>query len=99
MQLFSSQGDLGPTQVCAQGLNPLVALDVAKGKAASRALVQGLVAVVSFQVERFHQLSLVEHDYVWPLLADEPVQVLLLLRGVDASHIPHEDCQGDLLDF
>jgi hypothetical protein len=56
------------------------------------------VTVVSFQVERCHQLSLVEHDYVWSLLADEPVQVLLLLRGVDASHIPHEDGQRDLLD-
>ncbi len=56
------------------------------------------MTVVSFQVERCHQLSLVEHNYVWPLLADEPVQVLLLLRGVNASYIPHEDGQRDLLD-
>ena len=38
-----------------------------------RTLEECLVAVVPIQVQLRRQLGLVEHDYVRPLLADEPV--------------------------
>ena len=56
------------------------------------------MAVVPIQVQLLRQVGLVEHDYVWSLLADEPVQVPLLLLRVDTPHIPHQDCQWNLGD-
>ena len=98
MHFLTSYWDLGPVQVCAQGLDLPVAPEVAEGKTPSRALVQGLVTVVASEEEGRGELGLVEHHYVWSLLGDESVQVLLLLERVDAAYIPHQDCQGHLGD-
>ena len=51
------------------------------------------MAVIPVQVQLGGQLGLVEHDYIRPLLADEPVQIPLLLLRVEAPHDPHQDCQ------
>ena len=56
------------------------------------------MAMVPVQVQLRRQFGLIEHDYVRSLLADEPVQVPLLLLRVDTPHIPHQDCQWDLGD-
>ena len=98
MDLLASLGDLGPVGVGCQGLDLPVAFQVAEGDAAPGALQQGLVAIIACQEQRGCQLGLVEHHYVGPLLTDEPVKVLLLLRGVEASDIPHEDLQWDPAD-
>ena len=65
-------------------------LQVAKCDASSRALEQGLVTNIPVEVQGGGELRLVEHHYVRSLLANQPVQILLLLRRVDPSHIPHE---------
>ena len=70
---------------------------VAEGGAAPRALQHGLVAVVPAHEHGGGQLGLIEHHDVGPLLGDEPVQVLLLLGGVDASDVPHQHCEWDPL--
>ena len=67
-----------------------MALQVAKRDASPRALDQGLVAHVPVEVQGGSQFRLIEHHDVRSLLADQPVKVLLLLRRVDPSHIPHE---------
>ena len=75
-----------------------MALQVAECDAASRSFQHGLVAYVPVQVQRGGQLGLAEHHDIWSLLSDQPVKVLLLLGRVNATHIPHEDCQWDCLD-
>ena len=52
------------------------------------------MAEVPVQVEHGGQFGLIEHHDVRPLLADEPVEVPLLLLPVDAAHVPHEHRQG-----
>ena len=53
---------------------------------------------VPIQVQRGSELRLVEQHDIRFLLGDQPVQVLLFLCRVDASHIPHEHCQRYFLD-
>ena len=55
-------------------------------------LEQSLVTVVASQVQRVGQLGLVEHDYVGFLLRYHPVQLLLFLRCIKISDIPHQHC-------
>ena len=45
---------------------------------------------VPIQVQRGSELRLVEQHDIRSLLRDQPVQVLLFLCRIDASHIPHE---------
>ena len=72
--------------------------EVSEGDTPPCTLEECLVAVVPVQEQLRRQLGLVEHDYVRPLLADEPVQVPLLLLRVNTSHIPHQYSQWDLGD-
>ena len=74
-----------------------MASQIAEGGAAPRALQHGLVAVVPTHEHGGGQLGLVDHHDVGSLLGDEPVHVLLLLGGVDASDIPHQHCEWDPL--
>ena len=53
---------------------------------------------VPIQVQRGSELRLVEQHNIRSLLTDQPVQILLFLGCVDASDIPHEQCQGYFLD-
>ena len=73
-------------------------LEVGEGDAPPRTPEECLVAVIPVQEQLRRQIGLIEHDYVRSLLADEPVQVPLLLLRVDTPHIPHQDCQWDLGD-
>ena len=45
---------------------------------------------VPLQIQRVSELRLIEQHDIRSLLANQPVQVLLFLGGVDASDIPHE---------
>ena len=90
VDFLASQEDFGPVQVGAQRLDFLVAFQVAKRDASSRTLEEGLVAHVPVKVKWGGQPCLVEQHDVRSLFADQPVQVPLLYRRVDSSHIPHE---------
>ena len=72
--------------------------EVGEGDAPPRTPEECLVAVVPVQEQLRRQLGLIEHDYVRSLLANEPVQVPLLLLRVDTPHIPHQYCQWYLGD-
>ena len=65
-------------------------LQVPERNASPRTLEKGLVTNVSVEIQGGNEFRLVEHHDVRSLLVDQPVQVLLLLRRVDSSHIPHE---------
>ena len=91
VNFLASYRDLGPVQVGAQRLDLPVVPEVAEGDAAPGALQHGLVAVVAPHEHRGCQLGLVAHHDVRPLFVKELVQVLLLLGGVDASDVPHQD--------
>ena len=90
VDFLASQEDFGPVQVGAQRLHLLMTLQVAERDASSRTLEEGLVAHVPVKVKWGGQPCLVEHHNVRSLFADQPVQVPLLYRRVDSSHIPHE---------
>ena len=79
MYFFLTWEDLGPVEVGTQGLDFPVLPQVGEGDAAPRSLQQCLEAVVAIQIQRLGQVSLIEHGYIRLLLADQLVQLPLLL--------------------